>query len=643
MTRKRESIGIGRTAAHVYPAMILVFLLGTVGGFGQAVATSPVEGIDQAYDYAAQTLRVGVWLDKSEDEIYSRGADLTVGFETNEDAYAVVYRIDTEGQVTVLWPRSRFDDGFVFGAHEYLLPVTGAKRLRTSSRTGEGFVEAIVSRYPFDLRSLEVDFHHEHTADRYEFAVAGDPFLAMNEINFAVTGLEDAADFVVTNYATYYVHEKVDHPRYLCNQCHFEDDVTYDPYRDTCELDINVDYGWANEWYGTYEVMPVYCNPVYVYVDPWGFRPWVNFWYTPWYRCPPAPIYHWYSPVYVWCESPHYRGNAWRGSHSGNGRYRPLDRAHGQDSRTKTREYAQVSPMINKRGPEDDSGPTLRSGSGSRTGGQDPRSDSRAAVRSGSESAFRGQASIARPRTDFSDNLNIRSRGGLRIREGGSTNGSGSRRSGTGVRHSSGGGGKPARLTSVNRGASIRGDKPAGAGEPATARGSRSARQNYDLDRSARQNYDLDRSASGGRTIKPVEPRKKGTRIWSSGGGNGTDRTTGRSSGGRDSLRPSSRNQGVGGRSGRSGTTSRGSDMRSRSSRGSRSGSSKVTPQRKSSGSGGSKSSGSKSSGSKASSTKSSGSKSSGTNSSGSRSSGSRSSGSKSGGGRSGSKGSGRR
>ena len=73
----------------------------------------------------------------------------------------MVYHIDGQGMVTVLWPRTRYDDGFVFAGHEYLLPVTGARRLTASSEAGEGFIEAIVSKYPFDLRDLELDFHHE--------------------------------------------------------------------------------------------------------------------------------------------------------------------------------------------------------------------------------------------------------------------------------------------------------------------------------------------------------------------------------------------------------------------------------------------------------------------------------------------------
>ena len=278
-------------------AALLVLLAAPAGAQTADSARAEVAGsqtqaeqqYEDDFDYSSQSLRVGVWLEGKDDgAVIQKGEKFGVGFQTNQDAYAVVYRIDTEGEVSILWPRSRFDDGFVFGGHEYKLPVAGKRRLVAGGEAGEGFVEAIVSSYPFDLRELELDFHHEYADEPYRFQVAGDPFLAMNEVNFVVTGLEDAGDYVVTNYVSYYVHHKVDHPRYLCNQCHFDDEVAFDPYRDNCTLEITVNHEWDNGWWDNYGYYPVYYQPVYVYTDPWTWNPWVNWWYYPRYRCAPT-------------------------------------------------------------------------------------------------------------------------------------------------------------------------------------------------------------------------------------------------------------------------------------------------------------------------------------------------------------------
>lgn len=446
-----------RTTGRRIGGGVLLVLLGLL-------AAAPAVAVESEFDYGAVGLRIAVWVDRAEDEIYRKGDSQAVGFQASEDAYAVVYRIDTEGEVTVLWPRSRLDDGFIFGGHEYELPVSGGRQLRVSSREGEGFVEAIVSRYPFDLRGLEVDFHHEPNAERLGYRVAGDPFLAMNEVNFAVTGMEDAEDYVVTNYVSYYVHQEVDHPRYLCSQCHFEDDTAYDPYGDTCQLDITVDYRWGNTWWDSYGYYPVYASPVYVYVDPWTWRPWVNFWYDPWWRCPPVRGCGWTSSIYVWHDSSWYRGNCNVRYRDGHGVFRPLTPYDAP--RAKVREYGVAAPMV--------------------AAGREKKN--------GSAGRSRGYEGVPRTRRDnpaIVRTASTRGNGGLRIRDG-HVNGAPT----AGVRHASGGTRAAADLKSTPRtGAGqrkIRSDR-AGVGDRGT---------------------DAVRTRSGG-GLRTVEPRNKGTRIWS--------------------------------------------------------------------------------------------------------------------------------
>ncbi len=577
-----------------------------------ALVFSPgqVSASTNEFDYSSQTLRVGVWIDGLDDgDVLDKGEKMAVGFQTNEDAYAVVYRINTEGLVTVLWPRSRMDDGFVFGGHEYLLPVTGARRLVASSSSGEGFVEAIISRYPFDLRDLALDFHHEFEAEKMEFFVVGDPFLAMNEVNFAITGMEDSGDFVVTNYLSYYVHEEVEHPRYLCGQCHTDDDLAMNPYDDQCTIDISYDYGWENDWYVEYGYYPIYHNPVYVYIDPWTYRPWINFWYEPYYRCTYYPGYQWRYAAYTWCDSPYYGTHGGRVK-TGRGLYQPPVLKDGSRSpRQKTRDYGRVSDRIAQRGPTSrevdnmrQKQPAVRSDRDGARGGQSIRPDDRSTV-------VRGEKPMVRPRPTIDKPVRGSSRGGLQIKnvEGrrprsDSPTQVGSRQDRDAVRTMPVSG--PGRGYPANRsGLPSSGNSTIGGRSLPGSNGSSSVKPSS--------------RADGGRRIKPVEPRKKGTRIWNSGSSNpNNNRNSGRS------VEPR-RNSGSG-RS--SGSTVKPRNNTGRS--GSKSGSSSQVKPR--SGSSGSKS---RSSGSKVRSGSSSGSKSSSGKSSGSRSSGGSSGKSRSGGG----------
>ncbi len=319
----------GRPAPGLRAVMTLLAVLALAVGFATAKADpgTGAAGPDGWEGYETNPYRVNIWHDRGEDEVYQRGEAVRIHFESNRDAYAVVYRIDTEGRVEILWPRSRYDDGFIFGHHTYNLPTPGAERIRAADEEGVEFVQALVSAYPFDLRGLDVDFHHERDDDVRAYYVAGDPFLAMNDINYAITGLEDAADFVVTNYLSYYVHRQVDHPRYMCLQCH-DDDMDRRPYDDVCVVEIHHDYSWDNGWFDRHRYYPVYYYPVYYYVDPWTWRPWINYWYRPWYAWPHWGHSPWGFDCYVWNYSPHFHGDVWVRYKGGDRRYRPIVKGH---------------------------------------------------------------------------------------------------------------------------------------------------------------------------------------------------------------------------------------------------------------------------------------------------------------------------
>ncbi|PIV81742.1 hypothetical protein COW53_02725, partial [bacterium CG17_big_fil_post_rev_8_21_14_2_50_64_8] len=482
--------------------LLAMLVWGTASGATPTVA----EDASGDFDYSKVELRAGIWLDKDSDEVYQRDERMSVGFQLNRDAYAVVYRIDTEGQVDLLWPRSRLDDGFVFAGHEYEVPVPGSAPLETGSLEGEGFVEVLASAYPFDLRELEIDFHGENRRDPFRYEVAGDPFLAMNEINYAVTGLEDTENLVVSNYASYYVHRKVDHPRYLCSQCHIDSDQGYEPYADNCTLDIEYDYGWYNRWYDDYGYYPIYSQPVYAYIDPWNRRPWVNFWYWPSYSCGPSLGYNWYSGSWVWCDSPYYRGDIYTYYNGGGRRYRPLTPGDGNRIARKSREYGRVSPLIQGDGPDarqrtamtrrtplarnDDL--TRAPGAGGTRGSKDVRG------------SYGGEQLIARTGPVVTEPVGGETRPGLRIRQPGTMVSPGTTgRTRESYRHVSGSGTEKPALEPVGRGTRVRTpDRPAGARTPGSGATVRTPRQP---------------AGTESRTIRPVEPRRRGTRIWNSG------------------------------------------------------------------------------------------------------------------------------
>lgn len=272
-------------------------------------------GVDESYRDAdsapARDIRVQVWHGRDEDEVYDRGDELEVFFRTNDDLYVVVYRVDAEGFVEVLWPTSRYDDGFVYAGHDYRLPPANTtRRLRVSHMKGVEYIEAIASEYPFDLRDLAIDFRFaDERGEPFDYAVDGDPFLAINDINYAITGLEEDAPYIVTDFSHLYVEDRVEYARYSCRQCHVDDDAHHAYVHNCTEVVIRYDFGWYDRWYLRYGWYPIYYDPFYTVWDVYWGRPYY-YWNYPIYYSWPSYYYGVYTrpyPVYVYDRPVRYK------------------------------------------------------------------------------------------------------------------------------------------------------------------------------------------------------------------------------------------------------------------------------------------------------------------------------------------------
>jgi hypothetical protein len=169
---------------------------------------------------------------------------------------------------------------------------------------GECYIVSIASVAPFDslpwyLRPYNaqaeavgyVGAPNEEEGVTAEGRIVGDPFVAMERIRRRV--LEDATDgeSFATAYTTYYVHQQVKYPRYVCYDCHRPGQWAwwdgFDPYYAQCSVfDMRVNWSW-------------YWGPSYWY----GYVPYFVYVYRP--GCPPRyhPYYDrggWYSSWDGW-------------------------------------------------------------------------------------------------------------------------------------------------------------------------------------------------------------------------------------------------------------------------------------------------------------------------------------------------------
>lgn len=241
----------------------------------------------------AAGLDVQVSTDRGNDAVYQAGDRLEVSARPSADGYLMVYEIDSEGYVKLLYPY-RGSSGFVEGHQDYRIPPANAnvELVVDNSPAGQCFIVAILSRdqfkdypwylRPYDMQAEQVGYEGTHAQEEGvtdEGRIVGDPMVAMERIRRRVVANPSDPDAFATAYTSYYVHEQVSYPRYLCYDCHrpghWDWWAGFDPYYTTCSVfEFRVNWGWywgPGYWFGT---IPYYC-------------------YVPRYNCPP-----YYRPYY---------------------------------------------------------------------------------------------------------------------------------------------------------------------------------------------------------------------------------------------------------------------------------------------------------------------------------------------------------
>jgi hypothetical protein len=102
-------------------------------------------------------LWIDVWTDAGEGAVLRRGDEVDVRFRTSDDAFVVVYNVDTRGRVRLLFPETPWDDGFVAAGRIVRVPSARAGyRLMVTGPAGVERVVALASHRPLASRWREL-------------------------------------------------------------------------------------------------------------------------------------------------------------------------------------------------------------------------------------------------------------------------------------------------------------------------------------------------------------------------------------------------------------------------------------------------------------------------------------------------------
>jgi hypothetical protein len=212
--------------------------------------------------------RVSVWTDR--EEPYRRGESARVYIHADEPAHVAVFRVDTDGQIRVLFPRDPWGDTFV--RDERTFEVSGARGGRSftvDDFPGVGYLFVVAS--PDRLKFEDIT-----RGDYWDYRLIGggrlrgDPYLLLAELARRITpGGEYDYDI-----APYYVDRRYDYPRFVCYDCHASASYDeWDPYERACSRFRVVVYDDPSHYpyrqaRGRQAVAPSrYAGPVYVFRD----------------------------------------------------------------------------------------------------------------------------------------------------------------------------------------------------------------------------------------------------------------------------------------------------------------------------------------------------------------------------------------
>jgi hypothetical protein len=183
----------------------------------------------------AGALEARVWLDRGEEPVLRPGEDVRVFYRTSEDAFAAIFRIDTDGRVHLIYPQHPDAIEVVRGGRDYRLLFPHAPTWRVSEDPGAGYLFMVASSEPLDFSTFPYDDYHGWDLGAVGDVVYSDPYVAIDDYVARIIPNWEQVPYAL-DFLTYSVGEVAySYPRFLCYDCHtYQRYASWNPYDYTC-------------------------------------------------------------------------------------------------------------------------------------------------------------------------------------------------------------------------------------------------------------------------------------------------------------------------------------------------------------------------------------------------------------------------
>ncbi|MFI5208724.1 MAG: DUF4384 domain-containing protein, partial [Gemmatimonadales bacterium] len=196
---------------------------------------------------------IRVWV--SGGDLFHRGDRVRVYYRTERDAYVTIFRVDTDGRVQVLFPRTPDDENLGYGGAAYEVSTFDrGDAFYVDDDPGIGYIFGVASADPFDYSAV-LSGGRWDVRPIADGRIHGDPRAALEDLSVQLMA-QGYTDYD-THLVPYYVEQHYDYPRFMCYDCHaYTPYSAWDPYSSWCPRFTLVLYNdpfyyYPSYWYPT--------------------------------------------------------------------------------------------------------------------------------------------------------------------------------------------------------------------------------------------------------------------------------------------------------------------------------------------------------------------------------------------------------